>query len=276
MHGSYRDGVDLRADKDLTHVTEWIPWGISPQGLGIFNRTGSGYEHRYEHTSAGTLAMGDDGRVYTSTGTIYTSELAAIGRVDGTCLIPGVGGSLVLGLTPDGKLTVYPAGKATPLGPCGTLPGLARRQNNGYVAPTLGDAADKRVKFLPARNKIVFIPTDDDRIVCREFDLKAKLDESGVDYLVVTSTPPGRAAPSSDWTYPVSVLSRAGEAKFSLDLAPEGMNVSSSGQITWKVPASFAKGEKVVLLVTDKSGEQTYHNFTIEPEAPAKADEAPK
>jgi hypothetical protein len=62
----------------------------------------------------------------------------------------------------------------------------------------------------------------------------------------------------------MQVLSKAGDVKYKLEFAPEGMTVSDAGLITWKVPAKLGvEGEKVVVLVSDKAGEQAYHSFTL-------------
>jgi len=39
--------------------------------------------------------------------------------------------------------------------------------------------------------------------------------------------------------------------------------VSDTGVITWTPKKDAAEEEKVVLFVSDSSGEQTYHNFTL-------------
>jgi hypothetical protein len=278
-NGSYRDFVHLRSDKDLSHITEWAT-SHSPTGVGIYNRKGKTYETNYEHNSDGNLCMGDDGRVYSSTGTIYTTDLQKVGQIQGKMLIPALGGSLVLGLAGDGSLTVYPSGKTTPIGPCGKFPGWHADENGrgpyGQVWAKSTYTFDKHLVFLPARGKILFIPAENDRIVCRTFDLKASLDKAGIDYLVVTSTPEAKVKPGTDWKYQLSVLSKAGEVKYSLELAPDEMSVSATGLVTWKVPAAFSKPEKIVLLVSDKGGEQTYHNFTLEPDAAADKGEKAK
>jgi hypothetical protein len=258
--GGYR--VCARAASTLEMFTEWHT-SVSPSGVTLYVRRGSKYESAYQHDSAGALLVGDDGRVYTSNGTIYSSALDVIGRVPGYALFPGLGGSMVLGINAEGKTNLYPPGSTSPLCPWIDIPNWktkeSRAQGRGLV-----QRDDERIVFAPLLARVAIVPFDFSRIVVEPFDLKAALERAAVDYLVVVSTPPATYESDKPWRYAVQVLSRAGGVKYRLDFGPDGMQVSDAGVITWtpkKAPANEA--EKVVLFVSDSSGEQTYHNFTL-------------
>lgn len=250
------EGMQYRANRDLSMITEWSG-SHGPRGICVLLRQGTSYEPRYRTDYAGYLAAGDDGRIYTGTGKIFSSQLDEIGQLAGMHLFPGLGGALYLGLADDGKLTVYEAGKTRPLGPLGEFPGWKKDKERD---PRL----DQRLVFMPTLDRVVFFPADDLHIVMRPFDLKAALDSAGVDYLVVLSTPPRTAVASKPWKYQIEAISKAGGVTYALELGPAGMEVSSAGLVTWTPKeATRGDGETVVLLVKDKSGEETYHKFAI-------------
>ena len=55
-----------------------------------------------------------------------------------------------------------------------------------------------------------------------------------------------------------------GGVTIKLDIGPEGMKMTADGTLTWKVPENFADTEVSILLtVSDKSGQETFHTFTL-------------
>jgi hypothetical protein len=262
---SYRDKVHWRTDGNLRIITEWCT-SHSPTGFGVFNRNGTKFEHRYDHDSKGTLLVGDDGRIYTATGEIYAVNLVKRGDIKSQFLVPAIGGSLIVGLTDDGSLTLYEAGKTTPLTPWGEFPDWTQDKNNRGRWRWGRDrlAPDRRITFVPAAGRVAFIPFEDDRIVLRPFSFQAALKKSGVDYLIVTSTPPSSAKVGVRWKYQAKAISSSDGIEYKLEFVPEGMKATAGGLITWTPKKSSAgRTEKVVLLIKDASGEQTYHTFDV-------------
>ncbi len=79
-----------------------------------------------------------------------------------------------------------------------------------------------------------------------------------------TSAPRTEITPRREWRYQIEALSNQGGLTYKLDFAPEGMAVSSDGLVTWQVPAKInAEGERVIVVVGDKSGAETFHSFTL-------------
>jgi hypothetical protein len=284
---SYRDNVHFRADANLDRITEWAT-SHSPSGIGMFVRTEEGYQHRYTHNSAGYLVPGDDGRVYSGYGVIYSLRATpkspfndyfdAAGKVDGMSVLPGHGGNFFLGVDRDGKLNVFQSGETTALCPIEPFPewsspqekGVRSFQGAGPVPPGRMEdfiqsqiTLDKRIVFAPASRYILFLPRSNDKIVQRDFDLKSALEKTGKDYLFVLSSPPLRSKSGSKWAYQMTTLAKHGPAKFELEKGPEGMSLSADGGLTWKVPAGIQGRAPVVVAITDSKANVIRHSFII-------------
>lgn len=257
----YRDRTHFRSNGNLTMITEWAT-SHSPQGLGLLVWRGNAFEHRYDHRSDGYLAIGDDERVYCGTGRIYNSRLDAVGQIDGQPLVPGLGGIVYLSLSAQGKLTVYQAGETQPIGVVGDFPDWKPSDRHTFHRRDRL-SIDQRITFIPQHGRIAFITQDDTKVVIRNFDFEAALGESGVDYLVVLSRPTEEARAGKTWSYQLDVISRSGGIEYSLELAPEGMEISDSGFVSWKPTAAPVNPVTVVILIKDRSGEESFHRFDV-------------
>lgn len=281
---SYNEIVHLRADGDMSRITEWST-SHSPSGVCMLVRTEDGYQLRYNHGSEGYLAMGDDGRIYTGSG--RTLELLAeatatndwIGtarQIVGESLVPGLGGTFFLGLDPNGSLLVYQRNEQAPLClidpfprwaptippnnqvlPPGTPPGMSE----SWIQSPM--TLDKRIVFAPALGFIVFIPPSNDQIIQREFNLKRSLDKVGKDYLLMLSTPRLRAKSGALWDYAMAPLAKHPPVTYQLELGPEGMTLAPEGRLAWKIPANIQGKCKVVVAVTDAKKNSIQHTFTL-------------
>lgn len=259
---SFRDAVHRRANGDLTMVTEWCT-SHSPSGIGLlFPQNDGDNKSRYEHNSAGYLAMGDDYRVYAQTGEVYTSQLVSTGKVSGTP-VPGLGGAVYL-VSQNGVPTLFQSGTTKPLAPLSPLKDCNQQMDPWGRNPF---AADRRIVFAPALGYLVYFPLSNDEAIVRPFNFENALQKSGVDYLVVTSVPARIVAPGKTWTYQLNVLSKMKTpVKYTLQTNPDGMTISTSGKITWDVPGSLTVPQKVVVLV-ETTGDSTFHTFELVPEA---------
>ncbi len=128
-------------------------------------------------------------------------------------------------------------------------------------------AWEKRVFYYPRSGLLVTLAAGNDRLVLRRMSLAEQLDRSGADYLLVTSHPPAFAVPGKVLAYTPEVRSKKGGVKLRLESGPAGMAVSADGKLTWVVPADFAEPVTVVLAVSDASGQEVFHTFTLSPEA---------
>jgi len=262
-NSSYRDFIHQRTDGTMQIVSEWAT-SHSPSGLGVFLLADSSWTSVYDHTSVGYIAVGDDGLIYTQSGSIYNSQLTKIGDLPGEKLIPGIGGALFLGISDSGSMQVYASGSITPIGPVGDFPGLS--EGSQAISGARGRTPfvfDRHIVFDPSHGRIILIPSEHDRVIQRDFDLEQLLEASGVDYLVVTSRPDTNVIPGETWRYKIETLSNAGGIKFTLEFGPDGMEMGDDGTLTWNVPVNHSGTEKVVVLIENEDGEATYHNFEL-------------
>lgn len=259
---SFRDAVHRRANGDLTMVTEWCT-SHSPHGIGLlFPQSDGDNKSRYEHNSAGCLAMGDDDRVYAQTGEVYTSQLVSTGKVSGSPF-PGLGGAVFLVLQ-NGVPSIFQSGTTKPLAPLSPLKDCNQQMDPWGRTPF---AADRRVIFAPALGYLLYFPLSNSEAIVRPFNLENALQKAGVDYLVVTSVPARIVATGKTWTYQLNVLSKnKSPVKYTLQTNPDGMTISESGKITWAVPSSLTTPQKVIVLV-ETTGDSTFHTFELTPEA---------
>jgi hypothetical protein len=66
---SYSDVVHYRANGDINRLTEWSS-SSSTSGIYLHTRSGHGYQLQGNGESAGHLALGDDGKIYTGYGQV--------------------------------------------------------------------------------------------------------------------------------------------------------------------------------------------------------------
>jgi hypothetical protein len=101
-----------------------------------------------------------------------------------------------------------------------------------------------------------------DKLHLHKFDVDAILEKAGVDYLFVAGRP-GGATRGATFKYTPAVKSKQGGVKIKLDAGPDGMKVVN-GELTWAVPRTFADASvPVILTVSDKTGQETFHTFTL-------------
>ena len=258
---SYRDFVHRRCTPDMGVISEWCT-SHSPQGFNVYKRNGSNFKFKYEHSSYGCLAVGDNGNIYSSNGVIYNSDMKKIGQISGQQLFPGVGGSMFMGLeTNSGRLSFYLPGTKTPVATISDMAYMKNFKQDSWIRTTF--AFDRRVIFNQRYNSIIMIPRTNDKIIQRGFDLETTLKESGVDYLFVVSQPKTTASKGEDYEYKIQTKSSSGSVTFDLEFGPKGMKLSKEGVLTWKPGSRSLAKESVIILVQDSGGEQVYHNFEI-------------
>jgi hypothetical protein len=122
---------------------------------------------------------------------------------------------------------------------------------------------EKRIHYYPRAGLLLTLGGTADHLVLRRVDLVAELDRSGVDYLVVLSRPPA-ARVGQPFNYRLDLRSKKGGVKVKLETGPAGLTVTPDGRVSWAVPPRFAEPETEVLLtITDASGQEIAHTFTI-------------
>ncbi len=160
-------------------------------------------------------------------------------------------------------------GRPGPGGQPGFGPGVPPGVDPPALPPGVLDAGrtpltlDKRVCFAPALGYILFLPTNNDRIIQRKFDAKTTLDNSGEEYLLIISQPPTRAAAGAAWEYQVKPVVKNGPAKLELARAPGGMTLSPEGKVTWTAPKGVIGRAPVEIKLTDAKNRVTRQTFDV-------------
>ncbi len=124
---------------------------------------------------------------------------------------------------------------------------------------------DKRFHLIPAAHLLITIPFSDDRLVLRRLDLRKILEKSGRDYLVITSRSRLRVRAGRPLSHRIEAFSKAGGIRYTLARGPEGLVVSSDGELTWLPPKKSAGGQDATAVVTvaDSSGLERFHTLRI-------------
>jgi hypothetical protein len=291
------DQSQLRSNGDMTRLADWASTQY-PNTVAILTKTDAGYQYTATYGMPPNLIPGDDGRVYTATGTAVEpnpdynpnfggNPFKMSTPIKGKTLVPAIGGQFMLGVSREGGLTLYQARSTEALAPLGDFPGWdpvkpdARPGFGGFVGPDgvqvrpedLGPGAsgdgkntlslDRRICFAPGLDHIVFLPHSNDKIVQRKFDLKATMDASGEEYLMVVSVPTVRAKGGAAWDYQLKTVAKSGPVKYELPKAPEGMTVSAEGKLTWTPPKGVIGRAPVEIKGTDSKGKIVRQTFEI-------------
>jgi S1-C subfamily serine protease len=223
---------------------------------------------QYQAGHLGHVVPGPGGNaVFTAAGVTAPTLHRANSHDDklGYCL-PAVRGNYFLSMTTaeggkPGGFTIHLLGEPRPIsGPAAIEHHLAF---DGWDREAMGPW--KRVYFVPQANVIVTLPPTNDRLVLHAFDADLALEQSGVDYLLVTSQPPRRAAAGGTLEYPLVVKAQRKPVRFDLAAGPPGMQLSAEGVLAWKIPADApADTQSVIVTITDAAGQEVFHTFDIE------------
>jgi predicted Zn finger-like uncharacterized protein len=260
----------LRVSADGTTYAFHDGFGGEPHALKTMVLTGSRVKGGGVWPAPTSIGVpGPDGKyLYCAAGVFTPHEMKKVLPKDagGGSYLPSADPALFLRLEPGangkpGRLTVYTVGDDRPLAQLTGIDGV-KSEEVGYGTARDPFHHDKRIHFIPQANLIATVPAGNDRLVLHRFDLDAALQKSGVDYLFVTSRPPAAVA-GAKFEYRIKVKSKKGGVKFKLDAGPDGMTVTPDGLVAWAVPAGFDGSPSVIITVSDKTGQETFHSFTL-------------
>jgi hypothetical protein len=247
---------------------------VSPTGLNSFVKAGNNWTKYNEHTSVGYIVPSPTGKyLYTVTG-VYTNQLRQVipapqDRNPQHLSIPAVHGPFALTLStalrgqkkerPD-LFHLKVEGDDRPVA---RIPGLSAVAAEGEE--WLGDAftPDKRLFLIPDARLVVKLAGTKDKFIAVRFDVSKALADSEVNFLLVTSRPPLSIKAGDQLNYPITAVSKAGGVSYSLDSGPDGMRISPAGVLTWGTTAKSPMSSRVIVGVSDASGQQAFHTFTL-------------
>jgi hypothetical protein len=124
---------------------------------------------------------------------------------------------------------------------------------------------DQHIFFVPDANVLAVLPLSKDKLFLYRIDIEKQLDEAGIDYLIVVSQPPSEVVPGKEMKYQIEARAKKGKVEYVLESAPDGMTLSADGLVEWLVPASLEDDEvNVIITLRDSTGQQIFHNLTME------------
>ena len=140
------------------------------------------------------------------------------------------------------------------------------------VLPFLSDAAivepsgitiERRVVFDEKKEKIIILPTENDRLIIISFDLKKYRRDHKSVLLKPISLPSAKRG--QRFRYTVSANSKAGKITYSLVGAPDDMTISDRRQITWQPPKDYVSSKCVFkLVISDETERQCSIRLTLD------------
>jgi hypothetical protein len=257
----------IRISANGKTLTSW--GGGSPSGLLSFVKTGDSWNAHYEHDSVGAILPSADGRLLFTNSGIYTSELAKV-NAEGALYSPAAHGDFYLKISGGtyhnvrerGKVTVtlFRSGDSRPIVTLPIEPDFMDGDGWGRVDMTM----EQRVIVLPRAELIVMMNKTRDQLKLLPFNLDKILDDSGIDYLLVASQAPESARLKQRYEYPIDVKSKRGNVRYELAAGPEGMEIDTTGKITWSIPHQYDEELNTVIVnIKDDSGQEMIHTFTV-------------
>lgn len=179
-------------------------------------------------------------------------------------MFPAIGkGKLALGVRNDGLIQVFQSGRSEPITHFGPLPsGPTTGSHKGFSRDRW--RYDRSIVFCPAEGYALMIPTSNDRIVYREFNLPKLMQMSGVDYLLLTSETNHSLVRGRLWQHQLTAMSKSGQIRYKLIEKPGGMLINNTGQIRWVAPFSHPVGTKTVRVrLTNDQGETNDYTLNL-------------
>ncbi|MCE9553984.1 MAG: trypsin-like peptidase domain-containing protein [Planctomycetes bacterium] len=258
--------INVSADGRLVGGTNE---GVSPSGVYLALIDGDTVEVRHEHSSWGAIRPAPTGEiVYTSRGA-HGTNLKPLSSPGGYAIPELTRGVFTLvmrdasdrGSKKGATLSLQVQGDSRPLAT------LDRKQLGIDSLPShpvhFANAPwHQRLLFHAPEKTLVAIPDDRQRLILADLDVDKILDQSGRDYLFVSSQPPTSIKSGQAWKYKIEARAKKGPVKMKLESGPEGMKLSPQGDLQWKVPAS-AKTEAIIVSVKDGTDQEIFHTFTL-------------
>jgi hypothetical protein len=278
-------------------------------GIGVFKLNGNNLERvqggqgMHFHGSNSGFVPSAEGKFFVNYNRIYNSKLVALTpeNVPQGFIVPSVSGQYYLRFQTESRggmggmrrrndsggdrrteAKLFLFGDSRPIVSVPNLPEPQAHVNRGvHVAQV------RNCLFIPEAEVIVALATNLQSLVLQKLNIMEALEDSGVDYLLVSSTAPETAKFGKTYEYQLEVKSKLGGVSFSLDSGPKGMKISDKGKITW-TPSDETKEveQKVIVTVRDSGEQEIFHTFSIDipevkemalaAEAKAKADRAEK
>src|SRR5688572_6725558 len=254
--------------------------GVSPSGLRLMRLQGSTILTRYEHDGAGSLVPTWDGSHLLTHNGVYSADLKPLSadHFRQKACIPAYRPGYFLTVSwPDSNrnpnptsksgtsVSVYTSSDRALLVTLPPMPEVSALRDVFHGGSFLTLEWHERIFLVPQHQRLITVNDARDALVVRPFDMMAALDKAGIDFLFVDSLPVTAADPGKAYRYPITVQSKKGGIKFSLDSGPQGMTLSKDGVLSWQVPANFDPGPAgVIVTIEDSAGQSVFHTFNVQ------------
>ncbi len=260
-NSSYRDAEQIRMNPSGTMFGAWAT-SHSPTGQIVGRIAGSRIEMSYEHDSVGhVIPLPGKDLAVTGSGAVISFQGRRVKEHKGLCLYPDHTGNFYIGVS-NKKVAVFVSNDHQLITSLAT-PMSTRNEwdRQADARPFVNSALKVLVRLSESQQELVVVPLDPIG------DLK----RSGLDFLVVTSSPPARVKVGESLEYEVKAETNSKSFSITLVDGPEGAEVVGN-KLTWRVPESFKEEQVEFLLkVSNTANDETYHSFQIQVARKGKA-----
>lgn len=126
------------------------------------------------------------------------------------------------------------------------------------------DYGETQVHYVPWAGLLANVGYDNRTLYVRKYNVEAKLEESGEDYLFVESLPPVVAYKNRSLVYQVQCRSNSESISYRLAEGPSGMRLTPTGKLTWRPKRGALEAVvPVVITIISKNGDETTHTFDL-------------
>jgi hypothetical protein len=245
-------------------------------GCGPIHLNGNKIKFGWDRNQ-GTYLPSADGRYFFQQGRQYNFEMQTTsGDTNFGTVVPAVAGDFFLGFNSTSN-SRNGRNSTTILSPRLYMYGESRSivnlpklklavQANGMGGVSYQYAGlQNRVCFVPDAKAVVISDPTLESLTIHRLDLDQALEDSGVDYLLVTSRPEPEVKFGQAFSYPMVVKSKNGGLKFNLESGPKGMLVDQQGNVTWQVPNTLDLAKhSAIISVKDNKDQEVFHTIALE------------
>lgn len=233
---------------------EWYETGMAAV-FGMQSSEGRLWKWCEVKEAPGELSASDDGRIYSSAGTIIDAQGAVTSTLSGRRLSCDIGGLLFIGVDPAGGASIYVTGQTAPLAKLGDFPELRLPRASGM------SSIASYITLDSIHGRLILATDGASAIVQKTFNIAALLEQGGGDYLLPISRPARSLRFGTAFSYQIHSLSKHGRVIHRIERGPSGMQVTADGLVTWM--PSMRGAVSAIIGLSDGSGGSCFHIISL-------------